>query len=234
MSKSQLRKSKRKNKKKKEKEIQEVLVDSSSVCLVAQDNSSYEVSSQNSSSNEISYEDLVEGFGDLMVSFKSLKSRHKNLKKEHAYQSSKFDLISKERDLALEKLSKAKNDFSVFKNKHVCDSSFDEEMKVLKNRVDCLSTTLSDCASHTLKLESLCCKKNGFKNNFAKPQPAHKQHKRIYHCKCCGRDEHLAMFCYDNVASVRTKGRDPRTFAHKNHWAPKTQRFAPHVWDTLF
>jgi len=209
-----------------------VLEDSSPVCLTAQDDNSCEVSSQNSSSNEISHDDLVEGFCDLMSSFKCLKSKHINLKKVHECQSSKFDLISNEKDKALDELNKATNDLLVFKNEHVCDSSFNEEMKVLKTRVDCLSTTLSDCASHTLKLESLCCKKNNLKNDFAKPQPAHKQHKRIYHCKCCGRDGHIALFCYDMVAN--SMGRDPRVFGQRNPWALKTQRFAPHIWERTF
>ena len=42
---------------------------------------------------------------------------------------------------------------------HFCFSSFDEEIYSFKNRMDCLSTTLSECASHSLKIKSLCCKK---------------------------------------------------------------------------
>ena len=94
---------------------------------------------------------------------------------------------------------------------------------------------MSDCASHTLKLVNLCCKSNGLKNNvFRKPQlqPTRKQHKRVFHCNVCGRNDYLAMFCYDNIANA--KGQNPRMFAHKNPWAPKVQRFAPHIWETTF
>ena len=207
--------------------------DSPPICFVAQDIGSCEVSSQNSSTiNEVSHDDLVEGFCELMTCFKSLKSKHKNLKKEHDGSISKLNLISNEKDIALEKLNKAKHDLLVFKNKHACDSSFNEEINVLKNCMDCLSTTLSECASHTHKLANLCCKSNGFKNDFAKPQPAHKQHKHIYHCKCCGRDGHIALFCYNRVAN--SMGRDPRVFGQRNPWAPKTQWFAPHVWERTF
>ena len=123
---------KKKNKERKEKEISSVIDDSPPICFVAQDIGSCEVSSQNSSQNEISYNDLVEGFCDLMSSFKCLKSKHINLKKKHECQSSKFDLISNEKDKALDELNKATNDLLVFKNDHVCDSSFNEEMKVWK------------------------------------------------------------------------------------------------------
>ena len=98
-----------------------------------------------------------------MISFRGLKSKFVNLKKEHECSISKLQEVSKEKEKALDELKKAKNDLFVLKNEHVCDSSFNEEMGFLKNRVDYLSTTLSDCASHTLKLESLCCKKNGLK-----------------------------------------------------------------------
>jgi hypothetical protein len=201
---------KRKNKERKEKEILSVIDESSPTCLVAQDVDSCEVNSQPSSNNEVPYDDLVEGFCDLMSSFKCLKSKHINLKKEHECSISKFDLVSNEKDKALLELKKAKNDLVIF------DFSFNEEMNDLKRRVSCLSTTLSDCASHTHKLSNLCCKSNISKNDVVIPQPAHKQHKRIYHCKYCGRDGHIAMFCYNNVANLHSMSREPRMFAHMN------------------
>jgi len=200
---------------------------------VAQDNSSCEVNSQSSSSsqNEISYNDLVEGFRDLMLSYKRLKSKFLNLKKEQNCSISRLNEVSKEKDKALEELSKAKNDLVLF------DLSFNEEMKDLKTRVACLSTTLGDCASHTHKLANLCSKKNdGFKNNvFRKPQPQHtrKEHKRLFHCKVCGRDGHLAVFCYDNIANAQVGGQNPKFFCHKNQWVPKDHRFPPHVWEAM-
>jgi len=110
---------------------------------------------------------------------------------------------------------------------HVCFSSFDEEICVLKNRIDGLSTTLSECASTTLKFESLCCKENDF--CFEKSQPTRKSHKRVLHCKCCGRDGHIAMFFYDRVANFHVRGQNPNLFVHKNSLA-KAQPFAPLVW----
>ena len=110
-------------------------------------------------------------------------------------------------------------------------------MNVLKNRIDCLSTTMSDCASHTHKLANLCCKNNDLKNNvFRKlqPQPTRKQHKRVFHCKVCGRDGHLAMFCYDNIANTQVRGHNPNVFGHKSQWAPKDHRFPPHVWEAMY
>ena len=52
---------------------------------------------------------------------------------------------------------------------NLCVSSFDKEMNGLKNRIDCLSTTLCECASNTLKLESLCFKNKVLKNDFQIP-----------------------------------------------------------------
>jgi hypothetical protein len=98
--------------------------------------------------------------------------------------------------------------------------------------MDCLSTALSECASTTLKIESLCCKKNDFV--FEKSQPTRKPHKRVYHCKSCGRDGHLAMFCYNNVANLHVRGQNPNLFAQKSFWVPKTHRVAPHIGDTSF
>jgi len=211
-------------------------VDKAHVCFMAHTDSDVS-SSSNSSQNEISYDDLVEGFRDLMLSFRSLKSKFSNLKKEHNCSISKLSEVSKERDLALHELKKAKNNFILFKDTHKCDSSFNEEMKLMQNRIDCLSTTLSECASHTLKLESLHCKKVGFQNNVfrkSQPQPIRKQHKRVFHCKVCGRDGHLAMFCYDNIANTRVRGQHPNVFGHKSQWAPKDRRFPPHVWEAMY
>ena len=126
-----------------------------------------------------------------------MESKFVNLKKEHECSISKLQVVLKEKDKALDELKKAKNDLIDFKNEHVCDSSFNEEIRFLKNRVDCLSITLSDCASHTHKLANLCCKNNDLKNNIFRkpqPQPTRKQHKRVFHCKVCGRDGHLACF----------------------------------------
>jgi hypothetical protein len=137
-------------------------------------------------------------------------------------------LISNEKDKALDELNKAKNDLIIFQNEYACDSSFNEEINILKNRVDCLRTTLSECASHSLKLESLCCKNNVLKNDFLHSTP--KQHKRVYHCKCCGRDGHIALFCYNNVANIHSRGQNPNLFVHRISRV-KTQPFAPLVWE---
>jgi hypothetical protein len=108
---------------------------------------------------------------------------------------------------------------------NICFSSFNDDFISLKCRMDSLHNTLSECASHSLKLESLYCKNENLKNDCVHP----KQHKRVYHCKCCGRDGHIALFCYNNVANIHSRGQNPNLIVHKA-CRVKTQPFAPLVW----
>lgn len=78
---------------------------------------------------------------------------------------SKLQLVSNERDKALNELKKAKNNFVIFKKEHVCDSSLNKEIKFLKNRIDCLSMTHNDCAFNTHKLEELYVRKKVLENH---------------------------------------------------------------------
>ena len=82
------------------------------------------------------------------------------------------------------------------------------EMKFLKNKINCLSSTLSNCAFNHKRLKSLFQKKQVLHVHAQHPQHAYAHfahcdhththmHPRVYKCTHCGRKGHLAKFLYD-------------------------------------
>ena len=87
------------------------------------------------------------------------------------------------------------------------------EIKFLKNRIDCLSSTLNNCAFNHKRLETLFSKKQVSHVHAHHPQHAYAHfarhdhththmHPRVYKCTHCGRKGYLAKFCYDRVNSL--------------------------------
>ena len=81
------------------------------------------------------------------------------------------------------------------------------EIKFLKNKINCLSSTLSTCAFNYKKLESLFSKKqvphvhaqhpHHAYAHFARHDHTHTHmHPRVYKCTHCGRKGHLAKFYF--------------------------------------
>ena len=114
------------------------------------------------------------------------------------------------------------------------------EIKVLKNKINSLSSTLSSCAFNHTRLESLFSKKqtpHAYAHHHAYAHFAHydhthtHMHARVYKCTHCGRKGHLAKFCFN---------KEPKHFANKNvpykanpqgpkrKWVPK---YPPFVCD---
>jgi len=94
-------------------------------------------------------------------------SKKKNKKKNKKKKEKKEKEIHSELDPPISFVAQDVGSYEVISQpthivEHVCFSSFDEEICILKNHIDGLSTTLSECASTTLKFESFCCKKNNF------------------------------------------------------------------------
>ena len=96
-------------------------------------------------------------------------------------------------------------------------------IKFLKNRIDCLSLTLSNCAFNHNRLKILFQKKQAPHVHAHHPPHAYAYsarhdhththvHTRVYTCTHCDRKGHLARFCYDIVNSLN--------FANKNVWVP--------------
>jgi len=95
------------------------------------------------------------------------------------------------------------------------------EMEFLKNKINCLSSTLSTCAFNHSRLEFLFLKKQTPHIHAHHPYAyvAHHdntythKHSKVYKCTHCGRKGHLAKFCYDKINDLN--------FANnKNVWVP--------------
>ena len=144
-------------------------------------------------------------------------------------------MISKEKDIALnenkslkkkivskekEKISKKKNNFDshsfhVSHVNNVAPPIDKNEIHVLNKRIDCLGSTLSQCAFNHSKLESLFRKKQVSHTHAHTPWHAHTHHAhtshmyaRVYTCTHCDHKSHLARFCFDRINFIN--------FANKN------------------
>ena len=98
----------------------------------------------------------------------------------------------------------------------------DSEINVLKNRISCLSSTLSTCAFNHTRLESMFSKKqtppihahhsHHAYSLFARHDHTHKHmHSKVYKCTHCDRRGHLVKFCYDRIHHLNFAN-------HKNVW----------------
>ena len=78
---------------------------------------------------------------------------------------------------------------------------------MLKNSVDCLGSTLNQCAMNHKKLESMFRKKQVSHIHAHKPRHTHAFHVHthdtlytsLYTCTNCERKGHHAKFCYDRI-----------------------------------
>ena len=108
--------------------------------------------------------------------------------------------------------------------------------------MDCLGSTLSQCAKSHTRMESLFRKKqvpimhaHPSRHTHAPHGHHHTLYAHVYTCTHCGRKGHLAKFCYDrihgdnlanNFVWVR-KGANPH--GPKRVWVPKTTPSVFHV-----
>ena len=89
-----------------------------------------------------------------------------------------------------------------------CTSSsmIENDICMLKKRVDYLGFTLSHCAMNHTRLESLVRKKQVPSLHAHHPRHTHATHgntnhmyAHVYTCTHCGRKGHLTKFCYDRI-----------------------------------
>ena len=117
------------------------------------------------------------------------------------------------------------------------------KLNFLKNKIDCLSSTLSKCAFNHSKLESLFQKKQVPHVHAHHPQHAYAHfarhdhthshvHSRVYKCTHCGRKGHLAKFCYDKINTLNFANKknvwvplDANPRGPKRKWVPKSPPF---------
>jgi len=143
--------------------------------------------------------------------------------KENDSLKNKIISISKELDLIFNENKSLKNDLS----SHVChasvasssslpiacstlSSSIKNDINILKKNIDCLGSTLSQCAMNHARLEFMFRKKQIPPIHAHKPRHTHAPHvhthntmyAHVYTCTHCGRKGHLTKFCYDRVHDV--------------------------------
>ena len=133
-----------------------------------------------------------------------------------------IDFIAKELDLVLKKNESLQNDL----DSHVChasvaspstsiacstlSSTIENDINILKKSVDCLGSTLSQCALDHTRLETLVHKKQVPPLHAHKPWHTHASHvhthntmyAHMYTCTHCRRKGHLVKFCYDRVYNL--------------------------------
>ena len=117
--------------------------------------------------------------------------------------SLKRKICEKEKDFVSKK-----NNNNDFLSHHALHATTNE-INVLKNKMDCLSSTLSKCAFNHSRLESMFSKKqtphihahhHHAYSLFARRDHTHKHmHPKVYKCTHCGRKGHLAKFCFDKL-----------------------------------
>ena len=120
-----------------------------------------------------------------------------------------------------------KEKVNVSKKNKIVDHAFHattkNEVKFLKNKIDCLSSTLSKCAFNHSRLETLFSKKQTpyihahhhphAYAHFARHDHTHTHmHSRVHKCTHYGRKGHLVKCCFDKIHHIN--------FAKKNVWVP--------------
>ena len=157
-----------------------------------------------------------------------------------------IDFITKELDICVKKNISLKNDMS----SHVCharvvsprspiactsSSRINDDICLLKKNMDCLGSTLSQCAKSHTRLKSLFRKKQVPIMHAHHPRHTHASHDHhytlyahVYTCTHCGRKGHLAKFCFDRIhdENLATKfvwvRKDTNPHGPKSVWVPKT------------
>ena len=100
-------------------------------------------------------------------------------------------------------------------------SMIENDISILKKSVDCLGSTLSQCAMKHTRLESMFRKKQVPNMHAHKPRHTYAPHAHthntmyahVYTCTHCGRKGHLTKFCYDRL--------NTSNFASKFVWVRK-------------
>ena len=107
---------------------------------------------------------LLSKFDDVCNDKMIIMHANEKLKIDHDDLSSKFHSISLEKENAMIEFDITRNEFISFKENYVCSSSFDnvlnDELNVVKDRIECLSSTLIDCVHNHKNLEKMCVKNN--------------------------------------------------------------------------
>ena len=102
-------------------------------------------------------------YNELASFCQQLLEKYDMLRKENKKMKNKFDCMLNENSLKRKIISKEKE--NVPKKKKIVDHAFHatiidkNEVKFLKNKINCLSSTLSKCAFNHTRLESLFSKK---------------------------------------------------------------------------
>jgi len=145
-----------------------------------------------------------------------LSSKIEFVLRENDSLKNEIDFITKELDICVKKNISLKNDIV----SHVCharvvshtspiacatSSLIDNDISMLKKKVDCLGSTMSQCAMNHTRLESLFRKKQVPSFHAHPPRHTHAPHghhhtyAHVYTCTHCGRRGHLAKFCFDRL-----------------------------------
>jgi len=197
---------------------------------------------------------------------KSKNDCHAILKKNEKL-SSKIDFVLKENVDLKNKIISISNELNaclekniVLHNKinaHVCHASvasssrlpnacissskINDDICLIKKRLDCLGSTMSQCALNHTRLETLFRKKQVPHIHAHPPRHTHAPHghhqhmyAHVYTCTHCGRNGHLAKFCFDRLNNVNLankfvwvrEGTNPH--GPKKVWVPKT---TPPIFD---
>jgi hypothetical protein len=191
---------------------------------------------------QVDHDALLAKFNDVSNEKLIILHKHDELEKEHEILTSRFNEMCQVRDDAINELttlhidydslsskldsmkndntmlSAIRNELVLFKDNHVCSSSsndvFDQEFKIVKDRMDSLNSTLNVCVHAHKNLENLCVKKN---SSISKKHTHHAYlYAKVHKCIICGRKGHLAKFCFDAHKRVKK----PVYLAPKNIWVP--------------
>ena len=207
--------------------------------------------------DELSREMLVHTFVELSESYDDKKVECSKLEKEIVFLKNQLAIVSKEKDEISSNLVSTQKEFNAYKV--ACKAKFskidEKEISLLKTRIVDFENVLKDCAFNTKKLEEMFSKKHTshakathVKNSHAhhvhtshnthvKSTHVHKSHThyafkygRVYRCTYCGKNRHLAKFCYDQINRTNNLVwvHDTNSLGPKKMWVPKS---SPKLFD---
>jgi len=184
-----------------------------------------------------------------------LSSKVEFVLKENDSLKREIVFISKELEICLSKNNSLKNDMSShvyhasvasssrLPNACTSSSKINDDICMLKKKVDCLGSTMSQCAMNHTRLETLLRKKQvpSFMHahpprHTHAPHGHHHTYAHVYTCTHCGRKGHLAKFCFDrlHVNNLANKKKfvwvrdETNSHGPKRQWVPKT---TPPIFD---
>jgi hypothetical protein len=141
---------------------------------------------------------LLSKFDDVCNDKMIIIHANEKLKIDNDALSSKLDSISLEKENVSFESNVTKNELASLKS-HVCSSSnnamLSVELNDVKDRIDCLSSTLNVCVHKHKDLMNLCVEKN---YSIHKKNTHHAFiYAKVLKCKICGRNGHVAKYCFD-------------------------------------